>query len=91
MLARVGADELDDWQTSYRISPWGERRDELHAGVICSTILNGLRAIAGSTQGDPSQPSDFLLEFGPPKEEVTDPEVMKDRMRSFAMMHGGRG
>ena len=45
------------WGAYSRLHPFGTRRDNLHAGIIASTLIN-VNQRRGAT---PTTPSDFLL------------------------------
>ena len=40
----MGASELQEWMTYWRMEPWGSYRDNIHAGLIASTIANVYRS-----------------------------------------------
>lgn len=51
------AAELDEWAEYYATEPFGSVRDNLHAGIIASVVVNALRG-----KGKPMvTPSDFVL------------------------------
>lgn len=56
------ARELGEWQAMYNISPWGERRADLRAGIIASTIYN-----VNITRGKSMKAADFMPDFEPKK------------------------
>lgn len=51
------ARELDDWAEYYAAEPWGAYRDNLHAGIIASVLVNGRPGRKQKTLG----PGDFVL------------------------------
>lgn len=53
----MGARELDDWAEFYAHEPWGSYRDNLHAGVIASVLVNG----RPGRKARPVNPGDFVL------------------------------
>lgn len=53
----MGARELDDWIEFYGLEPWGAYRDNLHAGVIASVLVNG----QPGRRRKAVKPGDFLL------------------------------
>lgn len=67
----------DHWQ-DYVLSPWGEKRDEIHAALISQTIAN----YAGKVRKDPAELSEFSLRFGPeePQKEV-DPATFLEQFK----------
>ena len=79
----LGAGELVEWVEYYRIEPWGQWRDNAHAGMIASVIANVHRARASRVYTI----KDFML---------TDPEVQRntrtratlDWMKSVAIRKG---
>lgn len=51
------AAELDEWADFYASEPFGSVRDNLHAGIIASVVVNALRG-----KGKPLiTPNDFVL------------------------------
>lgn len=51
------AAELDEWAEYYATEPFGAVRDNLHAGIIASVVVNALRG-----RGKPMiSPADFVL------------------------------
>lgn len=36
----LGSGELNEWKAYYRIEPFGQERDNLHAANICAVIAN---------------------------------------------------
>jgi hypothetical protein len=43
-VEQLSARELDDWRAFYAVEPWGAWRENLHAGLVASTIANVNRA-----------------------------------------------
>lgn len=50
--------ELVDWESYYQVEPWGQLRDNMHAGLIASTIANQHRKRGGKV----ITYKDYLLE-----------------------------
>jgi len=53
----MSARELQDWQTFYAAEPFGAIRDNLHAGLIASIMVNLLREKGSAAV----TPADFLF------------------------------
>lgn len=53
----MGARELEEWMQFYAVEPWGAYRDNLHAGIIASAIVNG----RPGRKGKAVKPGDFVL------------------------------
>ena len=53
----LGAGELVEWVEYYRVEPWGQWRDNAHAGMIASVIANVHR----SRNGKAYTIKDFML------------------------------
>jgi hypothetical protein len=92
MMDSMSWDQFMEWAAFYEISPFGEERADLRAGVIASTIANVNR---DPRKGKSFQPSDFTLKFSSgsgkvasgKKEPITDPEEwarVKAMARAFA-------
>jgi hypothetical protein len=60
LLARIGQDELFEWQAYYRIEPFGEWREDLRCGIVASTVANAFRGKKSKT----FKPDDFMPKFG---------------------------
>jgi len=43
LVQRMSSTEFSDWVEFWRREPWGPIRDNMHAGVIASTIANRMR------------------------------------------------
>jgi hypothetical protein len=53
----MGSRELQDWEAYYAVEPWGQLRDNMHAGMIASLLAN-----QGRKRGSRAQTyEDFLL------------------------------
>lgn len=89
MLARVGSDELTEWQAYYRIEPWGGERGDVQAGIVATTIVNGLRGLSGSRGGKDVGPGDFLLRFGAPDVTPASADDLAAKLRAFTLARGG--
>jgi hypothetical protein len=59
LKSTVGGAEYEDWQRFFSVEPFGAYRDNLHAGIIASAIINSSmnrrRGVAAVT------PADFVL------------------------------
>lgn len=76
---RMNSQELSEWLAFDRISPIGDERADLRAGIVASTIANCNR-----TKGDPFKPQDFMPFTEKP---CLEPGVAIDRLRK--RMNGG--
>jgi hypothetical protein len=43
----LGSSELVEWQRFWAREPWGAYRDNIHAGLIASTLANAFRGKGG--------------------------------------------
>lgn len=62
---KLSSAELTYWIEHYRMEPFGQMRDNLHAGLIASTIANSNRR-KGSA---PITPDDFMLKSKKQKQQ----------------------
>ena len=71
------------WQHwhDYLESPWGERRGDLHAALICETIANH----AGRTRKQMAHMADYLERFEP-----HEPEPEPDPLSHFNALAKGQ-
>lgn len=58
MLESISSTQLQEWFDYYRLEPFGVDRDNLHTGIIASTIANCNRT---SESDKIFTPEDFLL------------------------------
>lgn len=84
MLARIGADELNDWAHYFALEPCGPERGDLQAGIVASVICNILSGKGAKTLS----PSDFLLTFEPKKDKTT--AELAAFFRQLTVLHGGK-
>lgn len=89
MLARVSARELIEMQACFLISPWGEKRDNMHAGIMATTLAS----IYTPKDKKPPELDDFMLAFEVEAREKT--SIKKnyesiEAMRQFMLAHGRR-
>lgn len=61
----TSAREMRDWSMYYALEPWGSARDNMHAGIVSSTVFNMLR----SKDQEPRQFVDFMLKESDPAAE----------------------
>lgn len=40
LKVRLGSRELQDWEAYYAVEPWGQMRDNMHAGMLASILAN---------------------------------------------------
>lgn len=75
----LGAGELVEWVEYYRVEPWGQWRDNAHAGMIASVIANVHRTRAGKAYTI----KDFMLTDGATQRQ-TRTRASLDWMKSVA-------
>jgi hypothetical protein len=69
------AQEFGEWQTEYRLRPWGDYAEDLRAGVVASTIANVRRG----KDVTPYKPADFM----PLQPKANVPEVVEEDPTQF--------
>lgn len=79
LLGRISARELSEWMAYAQVEPFGEKRADLRAGIVASTMANIHR---GKRQA--FKPDDFMPEFERTEQA---PEEMQALLQS---MFGGR-
>lgn len=90
MLSRIPSRILSEWMAYYSLEPFGQERDNMHAGLVASAVYNVNRD--PKRQRKPFQPADFMLEFdsaGGVKTEKTASEIYA-LFRTWAMVHKGK-
>jgi hypothetical protein len=76
LLTELDSRELTAWMAYEAVEPFGERRANLHAGIVAATVANVNR----DKHARAFQPTDFLLEFG--REKVVDEDAQMEAMRA---------
>ncbi len=79
LLGRVSSRELSEWMAYAQIEPFGEKRADLRAGIVASTMANIHRG-----KRKPFNPEDFMPEF---ERQEKAPEEMQALLKQ---MFGGR-
>ena len=77
LLSRISSLELAEWMQFYGLSPFGDERNDLQAGIIAATIAN-----VNSGKGKAFQPSDFMP-YSSDKQEQTQDD-MKSLLNTMA-------
>lgn len=67
MLSRISARELMEWMAYYRLEPFGQERENLHAAMVAAAVVNVNR---GERQR-PVKPADFMLRMAAADEPIT--------------------
>ena len=78
--------EFGEWMAFYKMNPWGSDRDNLHAGIIASTVANVNRN--PKRKRDPYVAKDFLLSFGGEKKKKVDGMAMFNQFKALAKSKG---
>ena len=77
LLGELDSRELTAWMAYESVEPFGERRANLHAGIVAATVANVNR----DRHARAFQPTDFLLEFGRERRSGHD-DVQMEAMRA---------
>lgn len=83
LLKNISARELTEWMAYYQVEPFGEARDDLRMGMICSTIANVNRGKNGRVY----KPEDFIPRFDRPKQQTWQEQLRIVEMLNIAF-HG---
>lgn len=59
LLENISSKELTEWMVYYELEPFGEEREDLRMGIICSTIANANRG----KNSRAFKPQDFIPKF----------------------------
>lgn len=87
MLERVSSSELTEWMAYYQLEPFGQERDNLHAGIIASVFANANRD--RKKQRKPFEVKDFMLKLGKPKNEKKNAEQLLAKVEILNAAFGG--
>lgn len=79
MMERMSASEFYDWMVLERMEPFGDRRADIQAGIVASTIAN----IHRSEKSKPYSPIDFMPRFEEPQQARQTPEQHLKMMLLF--------
>ena len=63
LSAEMTAREFKEWQAYFDIEPFGEKRADLRAGIVASTVHN-------MQTRHSLKPSDFMPDFGPKRRQT---------------------
>ena len=88
MLRRIPSRLLSEWMAYYGLEPFGQERENMHAGLVASAVYNVNRD--PKKHRKPFGPADFMMEFdsaGQPKAEKTAQEIYA-LFRAWAVVHG---
>ena len=85
MLASMSSRELSEWMAFYTIDPFDERRGDLRAGLVASTIANVHR---GKNQ-PPFKPLDFMP-YAEEERAAHSKQEFLNTMRQLEAIQNGR-
>jgi|LauGreDrversion4_2_1035121.scaffolds.fasta_scaffold1006655_2 hypothetical protein len=74
LLENIDSIELTEWLAYDQIEPFGPQREDLRAGLICSTVANH----SMSPPKKPQRPSDYMLFAGEAGERKSKPVLLAD-------------
>lgn len=67
LLSQISSYELSEWMVYEQVEPFGDRRGDFQAALICMTLANRLR----NKDEQPFKMQDFLLDFERARAEQT--------------------
>jgi hypothetical protein len=82
LLGELDSRELTAWMAYEMVEPFGERRANLHAGIVAATVANVNR----DKHARAYQPTDFMLEFGRERKPVDDAANMEAMRAQMALI-----
>lgn len=85
LLAEMTSTQIAEWMAYFRLEPFGERRADLRAGIIASTVANAHKA----KDSRPYKPQDFMPDFEQGTDE--DEAAALFAKAQAALGGGGRG
>ncbi|MBU3694793.1 MAG: hypothetical protein FGM40_08205 [Rhodocyclaceae bacterium] len=74
LLETIDSAELAEWLAYDQIEPFGPQREDLRAGLICSTVANH----SMSPPRRPRRPSDYMLFAHEPGQAFDAPVLLAD-------------
>jgi hypothetical protein len=81
LMSEISASEFMEWMLLEAVEPWGQRRSDIHTGMICATLAN----IHRDPHRAAFQPADFINGYLPPFDEETEEQARALRIhRSMA-------
>jgi hypothetical protein len=79
LMRSMPSDVFAEWLAFFRVSPWGEYRADLRAGIIASTV-----ATMNSTGRHTYKPSDFMVDWDQPaKPAAMSDKQLRDQWRAI--------
>lgn len=87
MLRRIPSRTLTEWMAYYSLEPFGQERENMHAGLVASAVYNVNRD--PKKQRRPFGLDEFMLKFdseGAVKKEKT-PQEIYGLFRTWAQLH----
>lgn len=89
MLRDVSPSEFGVWFAAYRLSPWGEWRDDFQSGLLASIIANVNRD--PKRRAEPFSATDFMYDQMVEAHEASKKaETISRNMRDFFKLHNAR-
>jgi hypothetical protein len=85
-LSKLSWSEFVEWQMEYTLEPWGERRDDLRAGLMVAPILN-MFIPEGKSK---AKASDWLMDFTKEPEPPKTEKQMKALLKGIAGMFAAK-
>ena len=83
ILDELPVEKLKQWIAYFRLEPWGAELHRTLTSIMCATFAN---AMGGKKDGQPFQPADFPIEFGPEDEDSSDWAPRMDAEQMMAAM-----
>jgi hypothetical protein len=83
MLDKISSAELTEWMAYYQLDPFGNERNDLHSGIIASTVVNSQRT---KKSDKVYVPKDFMPDYDREPIEPEKPEVMEEKAKIIAQM-----
>jgi len=86
LLKRTTSRELSEWMLYEGMEPFGEKRADLRAGIVASTIYNLLKGEKAKALA----PEDFMPRFEPGTAEGAQEEAQTSRLVDLAQALGAK-
>jgi hypothetical protein len=83
MLDEMTLPELGGWLALHRISPWGETRKDLRAGIVASVLANVNRD--SKKRPKPYRPADFMPYLDEEKPAPSTADLEKRLLAAFGV------
>jgi len=82
---KMSSSEMSEWAAYYRIEPFGDVRNDVHAAMICQSVIS-----PHMEKGKKPPSIEELMPFRDTEKEGQTADEMKQMCKNFASAFGGK-